>query len=89
MAEHSLLLVDRQHMDLSGVSNVNTFDEKEIIVETALGYLYLKGENMHISMLSLDEGKVTVDGTIHSIEYKAQATEIKTRGKNIINRLLK
>jgi len=40
-------------------------------------------------MLNLDEGKVALEGNVNSIEYKAQGTDIKAKGKNILNRLLK
>lgn len=89
MAEHTLMLVNREHMEISGVTNVNTFDEKEIIIESRLGYLYICGQDMHVSSLNLDDGKVAVDGNINSIEYKVQSGDIKARGKNIIQRLLK
>jgi sporulation protein YabP len=57
MSEHSLLLLDRRTMEISGVINVNTFDEEEIILETVMGYLYVQGEELHVSMLNLEQGK--------------------------------
>ncbi|MGI6467623.1 MAG: sporulation protein YabP [Syntrophomonadaceae bacterium] len=89
MAEHSLMLINREHLEISGVTNVNTFDEKEIIIESRQGYLYIAGQNMHVSNLNLDEGKVSIDGSITSIEYKTQSADLKSRSKNIIQRLLK
>ncbi len=89
MSEHSLKLNNRKSMELSGVNNVNTFDEEEIILETDLGFLYILGKELHINMLNLDEGKVALQGEINSLEYKAQGTDIKAKGKNILNRLLK
>ncbi len=89
MSEHSLLLLDRKTLEISGVENVNTFDEEEIILETVMGYLYVLGEQLHVSMLNLDQGKVIVEGNIINIEYKREGKDIKTRGKNILSRLLK
>lgn len=89
MAEHTLMLLNREHMEISGVTNVNTFDEKEIIIESRLGFLFIYGKDMHVSSLNLDDGKVSVDGYINSLEYKTQSGDMKTRGKNIIKRLLK
>lgn len=89
MSEHSLLLKDRKTLEMTGVSNVNTFDEQEIILETVMGYLYVIGDQLHISMLNLDDGKVVVEGNITNIEYKADGKDIKARGKNILTRLLK
>ncbi|MGI6422082.1 MAG: sporulation protein YabP [Syntrophomonadaceae bacterium] len=89
MSEHSLLLLDRRTMEISGVINVNTFDEEEIILETVMGYLYVQGEELHVSMLNLEQGKVVVEGSIINIQYKKEGKDIKTRGKNILSRLLK
>jgi sporulation protein YabP len=76
-------------MEISGVINVNTFDEEEIILETVMGYLYVQGEELHVSMLNLEQGKVVVEGSIINIQYKKEGKDIKTRGKNILSRLLK
>lgn len=89
MEEHSLTLNNRGFMELTGINNVNLFDEEEVILETRLGYLYIKGQSLHITMLSLEEGKVSLEGTISMLEYKAAETDIKTKGKNILTRLLK
>lgn len=89
MADHALRLMNRSQMELTGVTNVNTFDEQEIILETSLGFLAIAGEHLHITLLSLEEGKVAVEGSISSMEYKAQGNDVKTRSRNILNRLLK
>lgn len=89
MGDHSLTLVNRNNMQLSGIKNVNTFDEDEIVLETGLGYLCILGQGLHVSMLNLEEGKVALEGNVNSVEYKAQGTDIKAKGKNILNRLLK
>ncbi|MGR6837177.1 sporulation protein YabP [Syntrophomonas erecta] len=89
MAEHSLRLVNRGHMELTGVVNVNNFDEEEIILETGMGFLVIIGEHLHITKLNLDEGNVALEGNVHSLEYKEQGADLKAKSKNIINRLLK
>ncbi len=89
MAEHSIKLINRSNMELTGVSSVNTFDEEEIILETSLGYLYIVGENLHITMLSLEEGKVSLEGEVNSVEYKALGIDLRTKSKNVLSRLLK
>ncbi|MGI5911262.1 MAG: sporulation protein YabP [Syntrophomonadaceae bacterium] len=88
MADHSFTLINRTNMQLTGIKNVNTFDEDEIILETELGFLFILGQDLHVSMLNLEQGKVALEGTVNSIEYKAQA-DIKAKGRNILNRLLK
>lgn len=89
MAEHSLKLVNRNQMELTGVRNVNTFDEQEIVLETQQGFLSIAGEQLHITLLNLEEGKVAVEGSIGSIVYREQGSDMRTRSRNILSRLLK
>ena len=89
MAEHSLSLANRQRLELTGVTNVMTFHEEEIVLATTLGYLTVSGEELHISMLNLDQGQVAIQGNVNNIGYKAQGTDIKAKGKSVLNRLLK
>ncbi|MEQ8201855.1 MAG: sporulation protein YabP [Syntrophomonadaceae bacterium] len=89
MAEHSLTMDNRQKLHLSGITNVIAFDEEEIVLETSQGYLFINGADMHITMLNLDQGQVAIQGNINNLGYKAQGTDLKTKGKNVLNRLLK
>lgn len=89
MADHTIKLVNRKNMELTGVNNVNTFDEQLILLETGMGLISISGQELHITRLNLDEGKVDLEGNINSVEYKAQGADVKTKGKNILNRLLK
>lgn len=89
MAEHIVAMQNRKNVQLAGIKNVITFDEEEVILETEMGYLAILGEELHVTMLNLEEGKVALAGNVRSMEYKEQSTDIKARGKSILNRLLK
>lgn len=89
MADHSLYVADCKIMELTGVSSVNTFDEEQIILDTNSGYLGINGSNLHITNLNLDEGKVAIHGDIISMEYRTQGVSLKSKGKNLLTRLLK
>jgi len=89
MAEHSIIMHNRQNVQLAGIKNVITFDEDEVILESELGYLTIAGEGLHVTMLNLEQGKVALAGNVRSMEYKEQGSDIKARGKSILNRLLK
>lgn len=89
MSDHFLKLTNRKQMELCGVNNVITFDEQEIVLETTMGILVIAGEDLHINLLKLDEGQVAMEGTVDSVIYKARGTDIKTRSKSILGRLLK
>lgn len=89
MAEHFIRLTNRKNMELAGVNNVINFDEQEIVLDTSMGTLFVVGEELHINLLKLDEGKVALEGSVNSIMYKAQGIDMKSKSKNILGRLLK
>lgn len=67
---HKLTLVDRTRLEVTGVEEVESFDESEIIMSTSRGQLTVRGEGLHIETLSLDGGALKVDGTVESLTYE-------------------
>ena len=65
----NLVLENRGKLSVSGVNDVLSFDVKEVLLETELGMLMLKGEDLHVSRLMLDKGEVDVEGKIDSLTY--------------------
>jgi sporulation protein YabP len=82
---HQIVLTDREDMIIDGVSNLGSFDEKEVVVETEQGLLVVKGEGLNIKQLNLDKGCVSLEGTIKSVSYD---DEVKVK-KGLLERLLK
>lgn len=68
--EHRLELTGREQLTVSGVEDVDRFDETGIIMSTSAGTLVVTGEDLHIGKLSLDGGELHVDGRIDSITYE-------------------
>ena len=64
---HKLILNNRRCGNLTGVSDVLSFDENEIILETDQGMLMMKGKELHVSRLMLDKGEVDIDGRMDRI----------------------
>jgi sporulation protein YabP len=87
-AKNKMILTDRKHLVLEGVQQVGSFDEKAISLDTNLGFLQLKGEDLHITHLNLDEGNLIVEGFISSIEF-LEVRSAKGKGKGVLSRLLK
>ncbi len=67
---HSLTLEDRRHLTISGVEDVERFDETIIILSTAQGALTVQGSGLHIEQLSLNGGDLKVEGLIESLSYE-------------------
>lgn len=67
---HKITLVDRERLEITGVEEVESFDESTIIMSTNLGALIVRGEGLHIETLSLDGGALKVEGTVESLTYE-------------------
>ncbi len=66
---HNVIMRDRGELSLSGVTDVDSFDESTIIAYTDYGELTISGSNLHISSLNIDKGELSVDGRISSLSY--------------------
>ena len=69
-AAHRVTLEGRERLVVSGVEDVERFDENEIVMNTAEGALVVSGENLHIDKLSLDGGELHVDGRVEALSYE-------------------
>ena len=69
-AEHRLELVGRERLTVTGVEDVEHFDETSIVMSTSAGMLVISGEELHIGKLALDGGELHVDGRIDSVTYE-------------------
>lgn len=67
---HSLQMEERRHAVITGVTDVCSFHETEIVLKMNTGAMILSGENLHIGKLLLDDGKLDVEGQIDSILYE-------------------
>ena len=63
-------LSGRESLTVSGVEDVDRFDETEIVMNTSLGVLVVTGDSLHIGKLSLEGGELHVDGQIDSLAYE-------------------
>ncbi|MEE1137477.1 MAG: sporulation protein YabP [Acutalibacteraceae bacterium] len=66
---HNLVLEDRRLLTVSGVSDVDSFDEETVIVFTDSGELTVRGSDLHINRLSVEMGELTVEGRIGALIY--------------------
>ena len=66
---HTLQLTERNRLTLTGVSDVDSFCDQLIVMNTSQGELTVAGRELHISTLNLEEGRLDIDGLILALEY--------------------
>jgi len=86
-SRHSINVVRRESLAATGVVDVISFDEETIIAETEMGMLIIRGNNLHVSRLSLENGELAVGGEINSLTYEDQAGYSK--GKSFFGKLFR
>jgi len=69
---HNIIMENREKMSVSGVLEVESFDEETIILHTEQGVLIVKGEDLHINKLNIESGELIIDGIIDSLTYTDQ-----------------
>lgn len=83
----NIILENRNKLSISGVLDVLSFDDQVVILETELGLLTVKGENLRINKLSIDTSEVIVEGEISTITYSDKDSE-KT-GSSLFGKIFK
>ena len=66
---HNLILENRNKLNLSGVIKVDNFDENEVLLQTHLGKMTIRGEELHITRFNTETGDLLLDGNIIAIVY--------------------
>ena len=83
----NLLLENRNKLNISGVLDVLSFDDQIVIVETELGLLTVKGDNLRINKLSIDTSELIVEGDIISLIYSQK--ELDKKGEGFLSKIFK
>lgn len=67
--QHRVILTNRGTCALNGISDILSFDVNEILLETEMGMLMIRGIDLHVNRLTLEKGEVDLSGKIDSIQY--------------------
>lgn len=67
---HTVTMEERERLCISGVEEVESFDETTIVMETVAGVLVVRGSGLHIEQLSLEGGQLQVEGQVESLTYE-------------------
>ncbi len=75
MEKHSVTIENREKISVSEVKGVDTFDEDEVCLQLNEGGMVIKGRNLHIQKLDLDEGVAAISGEITALNYTKKITD--------------
>lgn len=84
--KHNIKLEGRKRLELTGVIEVLTFNEENIVLETCMGALSIKGANMKVGKLNVESGDMCIDGYIISLNY---ITKDKTKKESLLKKMFK
>ena len=85
---HNISLIERKNITISGVKKIESFDNEEFVIETLLGFVVVKGENLEIIKLDTYQGMISIKGKINMLNYIDDSSK-KQKEDSILNRLFK
>ena len=85
---HNLILEEKSKLSISGVVDVDTFDERKIVLFTTEDTLEIEGEDLHIQKLDVANGEMIIEGEINGIVYSGKES-YHTKGKGFLKNLIK
>ena len=68
-SNHSVSINERKNILITGVKKIDSFDNEEFLLETNMGYIIIKGEELEIIKLDTYQGNVSIKGKINSLAY--------------------
>lgn len=85
---HTLTMIERKTAVITGVKKIDNFDNEEFLLETVMGYLLIKGEDLELVKLDTRDGNVSIKGLIISYSYLEDHKE-NDKENSIFHRLFK
>ncbi len=85
---HSIILENREKLNVSGVEHVNSFNSETVILETVAGVLTIKGGELDVNKLNIEDGNISIRGTIYSLNY-SDKHGMGERGTGFLGKMFK
>ncbi|MBN6889738.1 sporulation protein YabP [Cytobacillus horneckiae] len=78
--DHDVIMRGRRLLDITGVKHVESFDNEEFLLETVMGFLAIKGQNLQMKNLDVDKGIVSIKGKVFDLVYMDDQHGEKAKG---------
>lgn len=88
VGNHNVTISDRKTLMITGVKKIDSFDNEQFLLETSLGYMIIKGEDLEMIKLDTYQGNVSIKGKIDGINY-LDSNVSKNKDNSFINKLFK
>ena len=85
---HAVTINERKNLLISGVKKIDSFDNEEFLMETNMGYIDIKGEELEIVKLDTFQGNVSIKGRVNSLTYM-EGPNKKDKDENLFRKLFK
>mgnify|MGYP000451773979 CR=1 FL=1 len=85
--QHRVILTNRGTCALNGISDILSFDVNEILLETEMGMLMIRGIDLHVNRLTLEKGEVDIDGKIDSLTYTGGQGKKADKGTSLFRKM--
>ncbi len=84
---HMITISERKNITLSGIKKLNSFDDCEFFIDSIMGPIIIKGNNLELLKLDTFRGNLSIKGKITSVNYLDDIKKMKT--ESIMARLFK
>lgn len=78
--DHDVIMRSRKLLDITGVKQVESFDNEEFLLETVMGFLAIRGQNLQMKNLDVEKGVVSIKGRVFDINYLDDHSTEKAKG---------
>ncbi len=88
--DHEVHITNRERVMVRGVLQVESFDDQEVVMDTDYGLLTVRGEDLKIKQLDVDDGSFSVEGLVHGFQYSPSlGSKGRHKGKGLFERLFR
>ena len=85
---HGISLVERKNLMITGVKKIENFDTEQFLLETSMGFILIKGEDLELIKLDTLQGPVSIRGLVKGVNY-LEDNDKKAKENSLFNRLFK
>ena len=85
---HKLILTNRKNANFTGILDVLSFDVAEVLLETELGMLHIKGKDLHVNRLNLEKGEADIEGEVDTMTY-SKIRDVSAKKDNMSGKLFR